>query len=381
MKSFNELENVIPEPKMENVKGISLDMVHSIDQSIYWSFVTYKSLDKIIQKEFEGSSSDKINVYIDLYQILVSVCRFTVIKNPYSISSAIINYCANIRRYFKRIGVYANIVLVYTTNESDNITKHIPEFEGFYKNRVNSNPRVKNLVDRNIDLLKILVPYLPNIFLKVGTVEVGVIVHDIVRRKLIGIAPSIVLSSSLFMIQLPLFSKSLRIIYKRISTKYGEDHTFCFTRNNCFQAFLYITKSINVVGSFNQNTIHILMAMNGAPKLGIKSMGFNYETVIEFCNTIPEGCEHDYDLIANYYDKFIQSKYRLRKRLINGKIPESSVLIERIKGLDIVYQYSLYKLMPEYNELDFLNQYEDKDSVHEINNTYYKDCAMMLEDL
>ena len=47
MKSFNELENVIPEPKMQNVKGITLDMVHSIDQSIYWSFITYKSLDKI----------------------------------------------------------------------------------------------------------------------------------------------------------------------------------------------------------------------------------------------------------------------------------------------------------------------------------------------
>ena len=383
MKTFNELEDreSIPEPKMQVNGPINIDNVHPIDSSIYWSFITYSALDKIIAEEFKGNTSDKINVYIDIYQILVSVCRFTLIKNAYSISSAIINYCANIRRYFKKIGVYANIVLIYTSNTNENINQYIPEFGKFYKNRIANNPRIKNLVDRNVELLKVLVPYLPNIFIRIGSVESALIVHDTVKRKLIGIAPSIVISSSAYMTQLPLLSKSLRVIFKRTSLKYGEDRTYCYNKSNCVQAFLYGGKKINIIGAFNQNTLHVLMALNGVPKLGVKSMGFNYETCLEFCNTIPYGYEHDFDMIAKTYEEFVQSKYRLRKRLENHKIPTTDLLIDRIKGMDILYQYSLYKLLPEYNELEFLNQFEDKDSVHEINNKYYKDCEMNLEDL
>ena len=390
MKSFSDLENKdrdkdiesIPEPKMiDEGPSKCFDEKYPIDRAIYWSFITNSALDKVIATEFVGNKSEKINVYIDLYQILVSVCRFTIIKNAYSISSAIINYCANIRRYFKRIGVYANIVLVYTTNESDNITKFIPGFESYYKNRIKANPRIKNLVDANVELLKALVPYLPNIFIRVGTVESALIIHDIVKRKLIGIAPSIVLSSSVYMMQLPLFSKSLRVIAKRSSAKYSEDRTYCFNKNNCFQAFLYENKGVNVIGAFNQNTLHILMSMNGISKLGVKSMGFNYETVLEFCRSIPYGYEHDLDVISRKYEEFVANNRRLRKRLEVGKIPNTELLINRIKGIDIMYQYSLYKLMPEYDELDFLNQYEDKESVHNINSKYYRDCEMNLEDL
>lgn len=386
MKSYNKIKEIndresIPEPKMQINGPTNLDNTHPIDTAIYWNFVTYSALDKIIAEEFKDNTSDKINVYIDLYQILISVCRFTIIKNAYSISSAIINYCANIRRYFKKIGVYAKIVLVYTSNENTNITQYIPDFGAYYKNRIEKNLRIKNLVDRNVELLKAIVPYLPNIFIRVGSVETALIVHDIVKRKLIGIAPSIVLSSSIYMTQLPLLSKSLRIICKHTSLKFGEDRTFCFNKSNCFQAFIYGSKRVNILGNFNQNTLHILMALNGVPKLGVKSMGFNYETVLEFCNTIPYGYEHDFDMIANTYETFIQNNYRLRKRLEKNKIPNTDLLIDRIKGMDILYQYSLYKLLPEYSELDFLNQFEDKDSVHEINNKYYRDCEMHLDDL
>ena len=50
-------------------------------------------------------------------------------------------------------------------------------------------------------------------------------------------------------------------------------------------------------------------------------------------------------------------------------------------GIDLMYQYSLYKLLPEYNELDFLKNLEDKESVHSINATYYDKCQLDLEGL
>ena len=358
------------------------DYKHPIDDTIYWFFLPYKALDKMIANEFKNDKSDKINIYIDVYQLCISICRFTVIKNPYCISAAIINYCSHFRRYFKKIGVYANIVLIYTTNESDHIRRYIPVYDNHYRDRIEHNPKMKSIVDKNVDLLKIIVPYLPNIYLRVGTVESTLIAHDTIFRKLIGIAPSLLITQSQYAYQLPLLSKSLRVVRKYYGKKKDEDLSWCYNKDNCVEAYLFESRRANVLGgNFNQNTLSLLMTLNGIPKLSVKSMGFTYETILDMCSHVPAGYEHDPDIITDIYDKFTQSTYYLRRRRKNHAIPTAEEMMNRFKGIDIVYQYSIYKLLPEYNELDWLKQLDDKVSVHDINSTYYNGCELDLEGL
>lgn len=362
----------------DKYKSITLDYKFLIDTAIYWQFITYKSLDEIIAKEYKDSNSDKINIYIDLYQMLASLSRFTKLKNIYSISAAIINYCAHLRRYFRKINVYANIVLVYNDGSMSTIKEFIPEYNSRYGKRIEANKATLDAFNKNIELLKILVPYLPNIYLKIGSTDSGIMIYDIIKRKLIGIAPSMIISNWEYMFQIPQLLKSARIVRKTYSIKSVEDTSYSYNSTNCIEAYMYATKMKNIYGNFNQNTLSVLMTLNGLPKLGIKSMGFNYRDSIELCNSIPRGYEHDVDTVASCYLNYTETHVTKRKVILR---PTVDVFIDHFKGIDLVYQYSLYKLLPEYNELDFLKSLEDKDSLHSINATYYDDCQLDLDGL
>ncbi|MBR2245900.1 MAG: hypothetical protein IJ880_02540 [Bacilli bacterium] len=353
----------------------SLDYKHLIDDAIYWQFLKYSALDKIIEKEYKDSNSDKINVYIDLYQMLASLCRFTQLRNIYSISAAIVNYCAHIRRYFRKINVYANIVLIYNDGSMSTITQFIPEYNSIYNARINHNKKVLSAFNKNIELLKILVPYLPNIYLRIGSTDSAIMIMDVVKRKLIGVAPTLVISNSQYMYQLPQLVKSVRVV-KKMGTVQGKDNTHSYNNKNCMEAYMYGTRLRNVMSDFNQNTLSTLMTLNGIPKLGIKNMGYNYRNAIELCNDIPVGYEHDVDTVANTFLMY-NEKHKKSKAIR----PTVDVFINRFKGIDLLYQYSLYKLLPEYNELDFLKNLEDKESVHSINSTFYSNCQLDLDGL
>ena len=366
----------IEEKELTTTINTSLDYKHLIDNAIYWQFVKYAALDKIINKEYSDSNSDKINVYIDLYQMLATTCRFTRLQNIYSISAGIINYCAHIRRFFKRINVYANIALIYNDGTMSTIKPYIPEFNSVYEKRIANNNRIKEAFEKNVDLLKILIPYLPNIYLRVGSTDSTIIIYDMIRRKMMGVAPTIVISNSQYMYQLPQLAKSVRVI-RKMGTVQGKDNTHAYNNKNCMEAYMYGTRLKNVMSNFNQNTLSTLMTIIGVPKLGIKSMGYNYKSAIDICNSIPMGYEHDVDTVSNTYLMYNEKHSKGKKQ----SRPSVDIFTNRFMGMDLIYQYSLYKLLPEYNELDFLKNLEDKQSVHSINATYYDNCQLDLDGL
>jgi hypothetical protein len=346
----------------------------AIDNVLYWQFVKYNTLSKLVYNEYATDDSDVINVYIDLYQILVTIHRYTKINNYFCICAIVINYCAHLRHFFKKLNVYANIVLVYGDKSSTNITQFIPEYNTFYKNRIKSNGKINSVVKSNMELLRKLIPYLPNIYLREGTVESAVIMHDIIQRKLIGVAPSLVISNSLYMYQLPIFSKSVKVIKKSNSIKMQEDTTYSYNNFNALEAYLFEVKNVSLRGRFNQNTLSFIMSILGIPKLSVLSMGVNYKTALRIANNIPIGYEHDCDVIGEVYDEYI-TKNKMKNK------PSVESIIKRFKGIDLGYQYSLYKLLPEYSETSFLNKLEDKDAVHYINNNYFEKCPIYLDEL
>jgi len=346
----------------------------AIDKVLYWQFIKYNTLSKLIHKEYYNNPSEIINVYIDLYQILITIHRYVKIDNYFCICAIIINYCAHLRHFFKKLNVYANIVLVYGDKSSKNITQFIPEYNTFYKNRIKSNGKINSVVKSNMELLRKLVPYLPNIYFREGTVESAVIMHDIIQRKLIGIAPSLVISNSQYMYQLPLFSKSVKVINKSNSIKMQEDTTYSYNCNNALDAYLYEVKDVVLHNHFNQNTLSFIMSVLGLPKLSVLSMGMSYKTALRISNSIPIGYEQDYEVIGEVYNNY------LTKNKIKNK-PSVESIINRFKGIDLGYQYSLYKLLPEYSETSFLNKLEDKEAVQYINNNYFEKCPIYLDEL
>lgn len=353
------------------------DMKTPLDMVMYKEYITYKELQKIIPAEFSGDTNTKtINVYIDLYQFLVTIFRYTRIGNFFSICSCIVNYCAHIRNYFNtRHNVYTNICLVYSTNDSKNNTQFMPTYNYDYRNRIRYNTKIKNNVDENMKLIRLLVPYLPNVFLKEGTVETSVIIHDIIQKRLLGDNPSLVLSNSQLMYQLPILDSNAIVIRKdlRIYKPNDFDKTYSYNHSNALHAYIYELKKKNIREYLNQKTISFIMTLIGIPKRNIKSF-CSYTTALSISKLIPLGCEFDsevlYDVCSDYY--------KSKKRDTNPIIKE--LFIRTFKCIDLNYQYKLYKLLPEYKEESFIKQnLDDVEGVQYINNKYFKDSPLNLE--
>lgn len=348
-----------------------------LNMVLYKEFVTYKELQRIIPREFKDDTSTKtINVYIDLYQFLITIFRYTRIGDFFSICSCIVNYCAHIRNYFNtRHGVYTNICLVYSSNDSVNNTKFLPTYNYDYRTRVKYNVKIKDNVEENMKLVRLLVPYLPNVFLKEGTVETSVIIHNIIQKKLLGDNPSIVLSNSQTMYQLPVLNNNTIVIRKdfRIYRATDFDKTYSYNSTNALHAYIYELKKKNIREYLNPKTLSFVMTLIGIPKRNIKSL-CSYPTALSISKTVPLGCEFDSEILYDVCNDYYKSK----KRKFTPIIKE--VFTETFKCIDLNYQYKLYKLLPEYKEESFIKQnLDDIEGVQYINNKYFKESPLNLE--
>lgn len=348
-----------------------------LDMVLYSEFITYKELQKIIPREFNGDNNTKtINVYIDLYQFLVTAFRYTRIGNFFNICSCIVNYCAHIRNYFNtRHKVYTNICLVYSSNDSTNNTQFVPTYNYDYNTRIKFNVKIKDNVEENMKLVRLLVPYLPNVFLKEGTVESSVIIHNIIQKKLLGDNPSLVLSNSQLMYQLPINNKDTVVIRKDLRMRIldGRDRTYSYNNTNSLHAYIYELKKKNIREYLNQKTISFMMTLIGIPKRNIKSL-CAYPTALSISKLVPLGCEYDSEVLYDVCSDYYKSKNRKSVPIIKEQF------IRTFKCVDLNYQYKLYKLLPEYKEESFIKQdLDDVEGVQYINNTYFKDSPLNLE--
>lgn len=343
-----------------------------VEYSLYGQFITYDELKKAILKEYSNDNYSKtINVFIDIYQFLMTSLRFRKYTDPYSIAAAIINYAAHMRRYFRTVhNMYSNIVLIYSTNDSENNTKFIPDYNVYYNNRKKINHIMYDRIINNINLVKLLIPYIPDVFLKEGTVESSVIIHDIIQNRYMGLHPNLILSNSQLMYQLPQYSKSSIVIRKDLGFKPILNKTYTYNKNNCVEAYCYELSKYNVTEPINQQTISFIMSLRGIPKRSIKALS-SIKSVLKMAKQIPLGCEHDPNVQYNIY-----ANNKSKRPVIS-----EDEFINRYKCIDLGYQYKLYKLLPESKELKYLDQLNDKESVQEINNYYFKNSPLNLEEL
>lgn len=354
--------------------GIYYNHNTPIELVMYGEYIKYNELDQIIPVEYKNNDYDRvINIYIDLYQFLITIYRYTFIQDPYSIASCIINYAGHIRRYFKtRCDVYAKIILVYSTNNNTTNTQFYKDYNAFYNERVRTNTKIDEIVAKNLKLVEMLIPYFPDIFLKVGSVETSVIIYGLIKDKVLGIHPNLVLSNSQLMYGLAAELKSVVVIKKDLYLQNHIDTTHAFNHTNALAYFIYDLKKRKFNHKFNDKLTCFLMALIGVPKRAVKSI-CSITMALKILDLVPLGFEHDIDTLCDSYFKYFE---------ITKRTPRVTrdYLERRIKCLDIIYQYKLYCELPESKEKDFLTQLEDKDSVQYLNNTYFEHSPLHLDD-
>ena len=343
-----------------------------IEYVLYGQFIKYNALKNLVGLEFANSDADEVNIFIDLNQMLLPAFRYLKIQDYNVISSAIINYCAHMRSYFRtRHRVESNIILVYTRNMSVNNTKFCSEYNSQYRLRMQSNEKIMEAVDYNIDILKVLCPYLPDIYLKLGTVEPSVIIHDLVLNEFNNGNPNVVISASQYAYQLPAFTPNTVVFRKKFTNK--EDTSYSYNLINSINAYIYETKNTVVNEVLNTKAISLVMVLSGLPKRNIKSL-FDINKTLKIIQTIPDSCLGDIDAMYGYIKSYLDTT----KSKANLDYNEFSC---RFKAIDLQYQYSMYGYLPESKEQSYLQRFSDPQTVRDINDRYFSTVPLDLERL
>jgi len=342
-----------------------------IEYVLYGQFIKYESLKNMVALEFANSDAEEINIFIDLNQMLLPAFRYLKIQDYNAISSTIINYCAHMRAYFRiRHGVQSNIILIFTRNMSSNNTKFCAEYNSHYRLRMQSNEKIMEAVYYNLDILKVLCPYLPDIYLKIGTVEPAVMIHDLITTTFTD-KPNIVISSSQYAYQLPATTPNTVVFRKKSTSKM--DTSYSYNMVNAMNAFIYETKGSVVNEVLNTKALSLLMVLSGLPKRNIKSI-FDIKKTMNIIQSIPDTCLGDIDAMYSYITSYLTQ--------IKSKSSISyDEFVNRFKAIDILYQHKLYQLLPESKEQSYLQRFQDPATVKDINDRYFKTVPLDLERL
>lgn len=366
---------------MHNTPSKYYDDKIPIEQVLYGQFIKYTSLERMVAKEFVGSNANTVNVYIDILQLVLPAFRCLRIQYYYTITSVVLNYCAHIRAYFRsRHGVETNIILVYSPNMSSNNTKYIAEYNSKYSSRMNYNTKMMENLQDNIEMIRLLVKFFDNIFLKEGTVEPGVIIAHLANTifKFPGV-PNIVISTSDYMFQLPSVTLDTVVFHKKNNKdmyNHLVDASYSYNALTASPYFIYETKGSNKGDvSISPFGMVPLMCLTGLPGRSLNSI-FNATTALKIVRTIPNEALQAGDI------EYIFGAIKMAVDSLNTKtIINLDEFANRFKALDIRYQLKMYEMMPQSKEQEFLQRLHDPDTVKEINNKYFEHIPIDLQRL
>lgn len=341
-------------------------MGYNISEGVlYGRYIKYKVLDEILNI-YMPNLTKEVNVFIDLVEFLKPIYKFDNIGNPMGILVCMVNLPLHYRHYFNRRGIKSNIFLIYSSNNSVNNTRYLSIYDNKHKIIKETNKLVFDIIHKNIELLNTLTPYLPGIYLKLGTVEPTVITYNLIdkfTRKGNLDYNNIFITSTDYAYQLPSVMSNVLLILKKSMVQENnknEDNSFGVIQSNSLETYIRFKTKQNISTYLDPRWVSPFMILNGLSCRDIKSL-FSYNQAIKILHTIASS----YNIITP------DTIFDVMNTLYKPKITKEG-LYDRYHAIDIDYQLNLYRQMPESIESNFLIDIYDNQALYDINNLYLK---------
>lgn len=343
---------------------------HKSEATLYGRFIKYTRFGAIMNTEFPRAPKE-INIFIDMTQMMMPIFKFDNISDPLGLLATMINLPLHYRNFFNKAYIKSNIFLIYSTNDSVNNYRFIESYDYKHKMLIESHPAAAEAVYHNIEMMKTLCPYLPGIYLKIGTVEPTVIAYDLIDKfsKANNGIPNIFITSSEYAYQLSSVIPDTVVIFKKTRREEGnpnEDVSFSVNMDTVLGVYLSKAKASKI--SYNQYIdlppwIGPLMTLTGLPCRDIKML-VNYSQALKILRYIKE----------NHITIHPDSLYEAMQDVISNKmqIPREE-MYKRYYAIDINYQLKLYREIPESLETSFLSDLNDMQGLYDIINLYFKE--------
>ena len=348
-------------------------MMENMADMLYSSYIRYDRMYEMTRFAFHGYDSDHVNVYVDVYsmlKILYSRYQNMEIRDSYAIASCMINLAIHIRGYFEsRHRTTSTIYLIYGgARLVPQLLNNLPEYNSKNILMEDSDSRIKDLIKDNLEVMRILCPYLNDIFCVVDdNNEFSAISAYLIQKQNPNI-PNVIYSKSQLAYQLvAYFPKTF--LYRPKKSR-GEDVSWVVTKSTLIDAYRFgELKLKKETVPINYKLLNIYQTISGLKDRSITGLINATNSVAKIKFLV------DSRLLLDGYN----SPAVIRENSNNNicKVFETIGLQEdeclrRLSVIDLQSQTVVYSLGPSVMELSraIVNLY-DPDTVKAINNKYF----------
>lgn len=350
-----------------------------VEQVIGSYAVKYANLIPLINKEYAGCDSDKLNIFIDLTGILNNIIVSEASNtNPYLIASKIINLCGHYRNFFREYyKTSTQIFLILSMIDNKSINKlYVPNYERHLYSSISFNSN-NNKISKAISVLNVLVPYIDDFYMCESNYEFGVHVYDIIGHQMRNneIIPGMIISKDSYNYQLVSPDDPL-ITVLRPKKNRGEDESFMVTNNSAIKEFCIANRSKCEINTIDSSYLPLIAALTRMPERDIESL-YKIPTVLKALST---AIDKGYILSQSGLGVEYVCDALIKNKLL--KINDTFLVSSRFKAIDINTQYAVFSVnaLPTLKYNGMVNLY-DPEAVKEINYTYFKDHPLDLNVL
>lgn len=348
-------------------------MPSTIEEILYSGYTKYDRLNNIFPDLPRGSFLD---VYIDMTSFIKQLYKQDVLINNYKIiTSSIINMCAHYRQFFSNREIDSTFYIIYSKNNSEINKKFYSDYNGKMDYVYKMNTQIESVIMDNIDLLKILCPYLPDIHFVESPLgyETGAIMLDIMDKvNLSNDRFNMVITKDIYNYQLAAFNNTF--ILRPLKALKEGDQSYIVYSDILLDA-IYAGRKLQLRNNFlNYGLASLILALSNVPERNIKSL-LNINTTI----SILEDAVNNYK-ISNEYNYHIMNLWDGLKNYEPIYKIGQSVFENRFKAVDLKFQSMVYSNTLESDSIQFNNLY-DPDAVRAINNKYFRDNPLDLNAL
>ena len=343
---------------------------------IYGAYTRKEVLYDLVYNTYSNSSiaeSTDLNVFIDINSVihaLYSENNRVLFTNITDISSGLINMCAHYRSFFRELGVHTKFFLINSLNICNINRKFVADYNGdFLRKTAISN--LSGVINNNMQLLKVLCPYLPGIYF-IDThenYEAAVIMAHLIEILNDG-HPNLIISHDTYPLQLTALYPWTSYLYPSkykgadvswmlpINEKPGYRETFW---NTIAQHRKVNPELLKRISPINYSLLNACISYKERNMKGILTT----VKAVELIEAIVGGA-----------DIKVQPSQLLDNPEIISKYPVGAIE-SRYKALDISYMLPFYRNSPEAKNIQLLDL-DDSATVNKISSKYYSNNPLDL---
>lgn len=375
-------------------------MTQTVDiyNHLFKNYITYDMLYHLNFKAFYGETdADRCNIFIDLNSYTKSLFddypQFSY-KNPSTpVAASVINLVAHLRYYYlSRHNTYSRFYLVWGENIPDEAIKHKSDYNAHYYQAFNAKTVMRDLIYKNLDILKDICPYLPDIyFINGGRQEVSVCIAALIDNPGMSHifdpstkAPNIIFTKDPYAYQL-ICNCSNTYIFRPKKSKGANgmviDDSWIVTKKNLIGAYLIETSGrlTQAHKDIDWTQFELMLDLTGLKARHAKGTTTNTNAIriLKHMNDTFGVMKNDIPVNLFMQNLLFHSDEDTKLRGYNF------LMIEDVHNtVNLPHQFDVFKASPQYLSIfsDIVDLVAPED-VKEINNKYFIDYPLDLMHL